>query len=151
MSRLSLGLATSVLAGLVLACNSDVPVPASVDFPLSELRLTITRVATHPFLARYNLRLRLDGSGGCIATSDLFPDTGAVSRRNIYRTSGGLFYVIGLYDARVIDGVRCTVTLIEFRHLERDATFLGSFDTDFNGKWSYFPAVQRPEQPFGHL
>lgn len=148
MSRLSRGLAFVVLTSVVVGCNSDVPVPVSVDLPSAQLRLTITRVATHPFLARYNLRLAVDGPGGCSTTSDLFPDTGYVSRRNLYQTPGGMIYVIGQFDARVIDGARCTVTLTEFRHLKPGAMFLGSFDTDDDGRWTYFPAGRRPERPF---
>ena len=151
MSRLSRGLAFIVLTSVVVACNSDVPVPASVDLPSAQLRLTITRVATHPFLARYNLRLTLGGPGGCSSTADLFPDTGYVSRRNLYQTPDGVIYVIGQFDARVVDGARCTVALSEFRHLERDTIFLGSFDIDPDGRWTYIPADQRPERPFEKL
>jgi hypothetical protein len=139
------------LALSLLACNSDVPVSASVDLPWAQMRLTITRVATHPFLSRYNLRLIVKGPGGCVTDATLFPDTGYVSRRNLYVTTSGLFYVVGQFDARVVDGVRCTVTLAEFRHLEQDVTFLGSFDEQEEGRWAFLPAAQRRELPFEKL
>lgn len=135
----------------LLACNSDVPVSASVDLPSEQMRLTITRVATHPFFPRYNLRLTVEGPGTCIAEATLFPDTGYVSRRNLYVTPTGLLYVVGQFDARVVDGVRCTVMLAEFRHLERDVRFLGTFDEQEQGQWTFVPAAQRPELPFEKL
>jgi hypothetical protein len=148
VSRLPQSLAIIVLIYGCVACNSDVPEPASVDLSSAQVRLTIARVATHPFLARYNLRLTIRGPGGCSSTADLFPDTGYVSRRNLYQMSAGAIYVIGQFDARVIDIARCTVTLAEFRHLERDAMFLGSFDTDATGRWTYLSTADRPERPF---
>jgi len=135
----------------ILACNSDVPVAASVDLPPVKMRLTITRVATHPFLSRYNLRLTVNGPGTCFAEATLFPDTGHVSRRNLYVTSTGLLYVVGQFDARVVDGARCSVTLAEFRHLDRDVTFLGTFDDQEQGGWAFVPAAQRRELPFEKL
>ena len=132
-------------------CNSDVPMPASVDLPSAQMRLTITRVATHPFLSRYNLRLTVQGPGSCLAEANLFPDTGYVSRRNLYVTPTGLLYVVGQFDARVVDGERCTITLAEFRHLERDVMFLGSFDEQEQGRWSFLSAAQRRELPFEKL
>jgi len=63
----------------------------------------------------------------------LFPDTGYVSRRNLYVTPAGLLYVVGQFDARVVDGAKCKITLSEFRHLERDVTFLGTFDEQEEG------------------
>ena len=113
----------SGLAGLLLvlltACNNDVPVPASVEFSADQVRLTITRVATHPFLSRHDLRLTLAGPGGCSIETELFPNTGYVSRRNLYQTRAGLLYVVGQFDARVIDPLHCTITLAEFRTLDR--------------------------------
>jgi len=135
----------------LLACNSDVPVPASVDLPAVQMRLTITRVATHPFLSRYNLRLTVKGPGDCSAETTLFPDTGYVSRRNLYMTPAGVIYVVGQFDAHVVDGARCAVTLAEFRHLERDVVFLGSFDEQEEGRWAFLTAAQRQELPFEKL
>jgi hypothetical protein len=145
--------ATSLLSLLLslLACNSDVPVAASVDLPSEKMRLTITRVASHPFLSRHNLRLTVNGPGSCFAEATLFPDTGHVSRRNLYVTSRGLLYVVGQFDARMVDGARCTVTLAEFRHLDRDVTFLGTFDDQEQGRWTFVPAAQRGEVPFEKL
>jgi len=139
------------LAGLFLllaACNSDAPVPASVEFPADQLRLTITRVATHPFLSRHDLRLTLVGPGGCSIADDLFPNTGYASRRTLYLTRTGLLYVVGQFDARVVDSLHCTITLAEFRTLDRYVTFLGSFDENEQKRWTYFPASQRSELPF---
>jgi hypothetical protein len=138
-------------AGLILllaACNSDVPVSASVEFSPDQVRLTITRVATHPFLSRHDLRLTLGGPGGCSSETELFPDTGYVSRRNLYQTRAGLFYVVGQFDARVIDPLHCTITLAEFRALDRYVIFLGSFDENEQKLWAYLPANRRPELPF---
>ena len=145
------GYTASCVVGLLLllaACNSDEPVPASVEFSTDQVRLTITRIATHPFLSRHDLRLTLGGPGGCSSETELFPDTGYVSRRNLYLTRAGLLYVVGQFDARVIDPLQCLITLAEFRTLDRYVTFLGSFDENEQKRWTYFPAGQRPELPF---
>jgi hypothetical protein len=145
------GYRAGCLASLLLllaACNSDAPVPASVEFPVDHVRLTITRVATHPFLSRHDLRLTLGGPGGCSAETELFPNTGYASRRNLYRTRAGLLYVVGQFDARVIDSLHCTITLAEFGTLDRYVTFLGSFDETEQKRWTYFPASQRSELAF---
>jgi len=139
------------LAGLLLllaACNSDVPVPASVEFSADQVRLTITRTATNPFLSRHDLRLMFEGPGGCSIEEALFPNTGYASRRNLYQAGPGVLYVVGQFDARVIDVPHCTITLAEFRTLDRYVTFLGSFDENEEKRWTYFPASQRPELPF---
>ena len=142
---------TRYLASLLLllaACNNDVPVPAAVEFSADQVRLTITRTATNPFLSRHDLRLRFVGPGGCSIEVDLFPNTGYASRRNLYQAGAGVLYVVGQYDARVIDVPHCTITLAEFRSLDRFVTFLGSFDENEQKRWTYFPASQRPELPF---
>ena len=139
------------LAGLLLllaACNSDEPVPASVEFSADQVRLTITRVATDLFLSRHDLRLAVEGPAGCSIETALFPNTGYASRRNLYQAGAGLLYVVGQFDARVIDPLNCTITLAEFRTLDRYVTFLGSFDENEQKRWTYFPASQRPELPF---
>jgi hypothetical protein len=139
------------LAGLLLflaACNNDAPVPASVEFSSDQVRLTITRVATDLFLSRHNLRLKVTGPGGCSIEVELFPNTGYASRRNLYQAGAGVLYVVGQFDARVIDVPHCTITLAEFRTLDRYVTFLGSFDENEQKHWTYFPANQRPELPF---
>ncbi|MEP6960188.1 MAG: hypothetical protein ABI980_15795 [Nitrospirota bacterium] len=130
------------------ACNSNEPEPASVEFSTDHVRLTITRVATDPFLSRHNLRLRVEVPAGCVTEAELFPNTGYVSRRNLYQAGVGVLYVVGQFDARVIDPLRCTITLAEFRTLDRYVTFLGSFDENEQKRWTYFPASQRPELPF---
>jgi hypothetical protein len=139
------------LAGLILllsACGSDVPVPASVEFSADQVRLTITRTATNPFLSRHDIHLTFKGPGGCSIEVELFPNTGYASRRNLYQATVGILYVVGQFDARVIDVSHCTVTLAEFRTLDRYVTFLGSFDENDQKVWTYFPANQRPELPF---
>lgn len=138
----------AILLLLLAACNNDVPVPASVEFAADQVRLTITRTATNPFLSRHDLRLRFVRPGGCSIEVDLFPNTGYASRRNLYQAGAGVLYVVGQYDARVIDVPHCTVTLAEFRSLDRFVTFLGSFDEDEQKRWTYFPASQRSELPF---
>ena len=138
----------SLLLILLTACNSDGPVSASVEFPSDQIRVTITRVATHPFLSRHDLRLTLGGPGPCSIEIELFPNTGHVSRRNLYQTRAGLLYVVGQFDARVIDPVHCTITLAEFRALDRYVTFLGSFDENEQERWTFFPASRRSELPF---
>ena len=133
---------------LLTACNSDVPVPASVEFSADQMRLTITRTATNPFLSRHDLHLSFKGPGGCSSEVELFPNTGYVSRRNLYQAGAGVLYVVGQFDARVIDVPHCTVTLAEFRTLDRYVTFLGSFDENEQKVWTYSPASQRSELPF---
>lgn len=134
-------------AGL-LGCNSGAPEPAFTEIPGTGLRLTIVRVATDPFLSRHNLKLMIERTPSCSADVDLFPDTGHTSRRNLYVTRVGQVYVVGQFDARVIDGQACTITLSEFRHLDREVIFLGSFDEDAGERWTYFAASERPERPF---
>lgn len=136
---------------LLTACNSDVPVAATADIPASGLRVTIVRVATHPFLARYNLKLWVEGPGRCAASSDLFPDTGGVSRRNLYQGASGAFYLLGQFDVRVVETAGCAIRLVEFRELEKDLTFLGTFDADEQRGWTFLPAPVRPEKPFEKL
>ena len=133
---------------LLAACNSDVPVPAAVEFSADQVRVTITRTATNPFLSRHDLHLTFKGPGGCSSEVELFPNTGYVSRRNLYQVGAGVLYVVGQFDARVIDVKHCTVTLAEFRTLDRYVTFLGSFDENEQKVWTYFPASQRSELPF---
>lgn len=149
---MKLGWTQRVSFGIVLmlhlsGCRSDTPQPATVEAPSVGTRMTVTRVASHPFLARYNLTLRIDGPNGCRASMDLFPDTGGVSRRNLYDTPSGLLYVIGQYDARVIDPRRCLITLTEFRFVEARRSFLGSFDEE-EGRWMFVSRDKRPERPF---
>lgn len=136
-----------VTALLCTGCNSGAPELASVEIPASQLRITIVRVATDPFLPRHNLTLSITGARGCTASTDLFPDTGHASRRNLYVAARGWLYVIGQFDARVIDTGTCRITLSEFRHLDREVVFIGSFDEDEEGRWTYFPAAARPERP----
>ncbi|MEO6308999.1 MAG: hypothetical protein ABIO96_11555 [Nitrospiraceae bacterium] len=122
--------------------------PASVEFPADQVRLTIIRTATSPFLSRHDLLLTLAGPRGCSLNVDLFPNTGYASRRNLYQAGAGVLYVVGQFDARVIDVPHCTVTLAEFRTLDRFVTFLGSFDENEQKVWAYLPASQRSELPF---
>jgi len=133
---------------LSTACNSSAPEPASADFPSAKLRLTIVRTATDLFLQRFNLALKVQGLNGCSSSTDLFPDTGYAGRRNIYLAEKGLIYVVGQFDARVIDSQNCRAILSEFRHLDRQVVFLGSFDQNTDKRWVYFSAAERPELPF---
>jgi hypothetical protein len=135
----------------LVGCRSDIPQPATVEVPSVGTQVIVTRVATHPFLARYNLTVRIDGPNGCRASMDLFPDIGGVSRRNLYDTPAGLLYVIGQYDARVIDPRRCLITLTEFRFLDPRRSFLGSFDEDEGRGWMFLSRDQRPERLFEPL
>jgi hypothetical protein len=130
------------------ACNSDVPVPAAADIAPPGLHVTVTRVATHPFLARFNLTLTVMTPGGCSATSELFPDTGGVSRRNVYRGAEDRLYVVGQFDVRRFDLRSCRIDLIEFRSLEPALSFVGSFDVDVSSHWTFLPVDVRPERPF---
>ena len=57
---------------VIPACNSDVPVSAVGEITPPGLHVTITRVATHPFLARFSLKLTVTAPNGCSATSELF-------------------------------------------------------------------------------
>lgn len=133
---------------LCVGCNSNTPEPASVEIASARLRLTIVRMATDPFLQRFNLTLNVKGTSGCFSSTELFPDTGYAGRRNVYQASKGRVYVVGQYDARVIDSLSCRTDLSEFRHLDRDLIFIGSFDQDEGKHWAYVSAAQRPELPF---
>jgi len=142
---------SALCSGLVLlsmGCNSSAPEPASMEIPWAQVRLSIVRVATDPFLQRFNLTMHVTKSGGCSSTTELFPDTGYAGRRNVYQSMNGLLYVVGQYDARIVDSQTCQTTLSEFRHLDRQVVFLGSFDQNDAHQWIYVPATQRPELPF---
>lgn len=119
-----------------------------MDLPSTTLRLTIVRTATDLFLQRFNLTLKVQGVNGCSSSTDLFPDTGYTGRRNVYLAGKGMIYVVGQFDARVINPLDCRATLSEFRHLDRQVVFLGSFDVDAEKRWTYLPASQRPERGF---
>lgn len=133
------------------ACNSDAPEPAVMESPRFGLRVTVTRVATHPFLARYNLKVRIERRDGCVATSELFPDTGQAARRNLYLAPSGAVLVVGQFDARMLRGDRCTIQLVEFHQLEQGQTFLGTFDLDERKQWRFLTPDLRPERPFEKL
>jgi hypothetical protein len=106
------------------ACGAATAAPnASVDIPSAQAQLTIIRAATDLFLSRHSLTLRVEGAGGCSSSTELFPNTGYVSRRNLYQAGAGLLYMVGQFDARVIDPLHCTITLAEFRTLDRYVTF----------------------------
>ncbi len=131
-----------------LGCNSNIPEPASAEIGSAHLRLTIVRLATDAFLQRFNLTMKISGAEGCSSSTELFPDTGYAGRRNVYQAANGMVYVVGQFDARVIDSLTCRTSLSEFRHLDRDVVFLGSFDQDEEKRWRYFSSAQRPELPF---
>jgi hypothetical protein len=105
-------------------------------------------MATDPFLQRFDLTMKVQGTEGCSSSTELFPDTGYAGRRNVYLAAKGMVYVVGQYDARVIDSLTCRTSLSEFRHLDREVIFLGSFDQDEDKRWRYFSSSQRPELPF---
>jgi len=141
----------TVLGGISLlwsACNSNIPEPVSTEVPSTGLRLTIVRTATDPFLQRFNLTMTAAGSGGCSSTTELFPDTGYAGRRNVYLAAKGMVYVVGQFDARIIDSRDCRTILSEFRHLDRHVVFLGSFDQNMERQWAYISAAERQELPF---
>lgn len=139
------------LVALLTSCNSDVPVTATIEVDPPGYSVALTRVATHPFLARFNLKVTVRTKSGCSATSELFPDTGGVSRRNIYLDPLGRLYVVGQFDVRRFDQLRCLVELIEFQSMELSTTYVGSFDVDQSRNWTFFPVGLRPERPFEEL
>ncbi len=124
------------------------PEPAHVEVPTAGLRVSLTRIATHPFLARYRLILEVEGRDGCSGKAELFPDTGYVGRRNLYQQASGAIIVLGQYDARVIEPNSCAIRLAEFQSLVGQATFLGVFDVDAQKRWRYLPSAEREERPF---
>lgn len=136
------------LLPIAVGCNSTVPETASLELTMLQFRLAIVRTATDPFLQRFNLTMNVQGQGGCKSTTELFPDTGYAGRRNVYLAAKGNVYVVGQYDARVINVQTCRTDLAEFRHLDRDVIFLGSFDQDQEKHWRYVSALQQPELPF---
>jgi len=146
----------SVLSTLLLVlslsgCNSDRPEPAEFTLAPEGLLVRITRVATHPFLSRHNLTLRVEQLGGCTATAELFPDTGYAGRRNVYRQSSGRIGIVGQYDVRVIEPGTCLIRLIEFQAWDRQGQYLGAFDADAQKRWRFFPKAERQELPFEKL
>ncbi len=139
------------ITGLLTACNSDVPVSATTNILPQGFHVVVTRAATHPFLARFNLELTVSTTTGCAASSELFPDTGGVSRRNLYISDTGLLYLVGQFDVRRFDAKMCRVELLEFRALERKMTFFGSFDVDRTNQWTFIPVSVREERSFEKL
>lgn len=139
-----------VAALLFPSCNSDVPVSAVAEIAPPGLHVIVTRAATHPFLARFNLKLTVTAPG-CSAASELFPDTGGVSRRNLYRGPADRLYLVGQFDVRRFDLQSCRIELMEFRSLPPGLLFVGSFDVDGSDRWLFFPAEERPERPFQPL
>lgn len=137
--------------GLLNGCNSDVPVSAVTQVTPPGFVVSVTRIATHPFLSRFNLALTVRTAGGCAATSELFPDTGGVSRRNLYLTTSDRLYVVGQFDVRRFDPQRCLIELVEFRSVEDGLRFIGSFDTDRSGQWAFQTASTQAERPFEPL
>ncbi len=137
-----------VLFLTAVGCNSNIPETAALELTSLQLRLAIVRTATDPFLQRFTLTMNVQGRGGCRSSTELFPDTGYAGRRNVYLAANGRVLVVGQYDARVIDTQNCQTSLAEFRHLDRDVIFLGSFDQDQEKDWKYVPARERPELPF---
>ena len=129
-----------------LAGKSDVPVPTSVEFSSDQARLTIIRVASHPFLSRHDLRLTLGGPVGYSSETEWFSDAGYVSRRNLYHTRASLLYVVGQFDARVEDSRRCTITLAKLCSLDSQIISLGSFVERKQKQWSDLPASDRQER-----
>jgi hypothetical protein len=139
-----LGSAIWLLAG----CNSSTPEPVFMEIPSAKLRLTIVRMATDPFLSRHTLTLKVEGEGTCTSSTELFPNTGHVSRRNVFLASKGMIYVVGQFDARIINPKDCQAALSEFQHLDREVVFIGSFDEDKERRWTYYSAADRQELPF---
>jgi hypothetical protein len=135
----------------LFSCNSDVPVSAVAEIASPKAEVTVTRVATHPFLARFNLTLTVKTPDGCSTTSEMFPDTGGVSRRNLYHGPLGRLYLVGQFDVRRFDPAHCHIELLEFRSLDVGLIFAGSFDVDALGHWMFLPADARPERPFQPL
>lgn len=134
--------------GLLNGCNSDVPVSAVAQVSPPGFTVTVTRIATHPFLSRFNLALTVSTAAGCAATSELFPDTGGVSRRNLYLATSGRLYVVGQFDVRRFDPQRCLIELIEFHSVEDGLRFIGSFDAEASGRWVFQTANAGAERPF---
>jgi hypothetical protein len=125
-----------------------VPETASLELTSFQVRVAIVRTATDPFLQRFTLTMNVQGRGECRSSTELFPDTGYAGRRNVYLAPRDRVYVVGQYDARIIDLQTCRISLSEFRHLDRDVIFLGSFDQDQEKRWRYVSSLQRPELPF---
>ena len=137
-----------VLLSAAEGCNSNVPETASLELTSFQVRVAIVRTATDPFLQRFTLTMNVQGRGGGRSSTELFPDTGYAGRRNVYLAPRDRVYVVGQYDARIIDLQNCQTSLSEFRHLDRDVIFLGSFDQDQEKRWRYVSSLQRPELPF---
>jgi hypothetical protein len=137
-----------LLVCLSVSCNSDRPEPADVALSPDGPHLRITRTATHPFLSRYKLILLVERPGHCSASTELFPDTGYASRRNVYRHPSGDISVVGLYDVRQIDARTCAVRLVEFREWDPRALYLGVFDVDQENRWQFISSAVRREQRF---
>ena len=137
-----------VLLSAAGGCNSNVPETASLELTSFQVRVAIVRTATDPFLQRFTLTMNVQGRGECRSSTELFPDTGYAGRRNVYLAPRDRVYVVGQYDARIIDLQNCQTSLSEFLHLDRDVIFLGSFDQDQEKRWRYVSSLQRPELPF---
>lgn len=135
-------------AGLFLsACNSNAAEPAVSRHP-DDRPAADDRADRHRSVFAA-IQFHDDGDG----TGWVFDHHGAVSRHGLRREAQCLFgpqgmvYVVGQYDVPVIDSRDCRTTLSEFRHLDRNVVFVGSFDQNDERRWVYLSAVQRPEWP----
>ncbi len=55
---------------------------------------------------------------------------------------------MGQYDARLLPRDRCAIELVEFHQLEKNRTFLGTFDINEQKQWQFLSPDARPERPF---
>jgi hypothetical protein len=109
------------------------------------MSIAIERTSMHAYLAEYRRALIVDKNGKESARLDLFQDTGGYSRVNLYRSSIGDPFVRDTFASYKIDLITGTIAKDEKRRAP--AAFLGSFDVDSAGQWSFIVAAERAELP----
>jgi hypothetical protein len=131
----------------VAACSepherATTPIPGVPD---SRVSLAIERTSNHGYLTEYRRTLIVALDGRESARLEMFTDTGGYSRTNLYRLSRGTVFLRDAFESFTIDLATGAVLRDESRRAP--AAFLGSFDVDAAGTWSFISASERGERP----
>jgi hypothetical protein len=143
----SLRVIAVAVGAAVAACGeaherATTPVPGVPD---SRVSLAIERTSNHGYLTEYRRPLIVALDGRESARLEMLPDTGGYSRTNLYRLSNDTVFLRDAFESYTVDVNSGAVSKDEKRRVP--AVFVGSFDVDAAGKWSFIPASERTERP----
>ena len=140
---------TLVLLSTMAAACTGATSQASLVVGDQGVRVTIRRVAIHPFLAEYKRWLVVEQNTRPPAEMEMEVDTGGGQHVKVYPVGPGLLFLRDCFGAYQVDlGGR--ITGLGVAPTPTDALFIGAFDRDatgFLGAWRFIPAAERPEQP----